>query len=237
MNSLQLHDVEIKYGSLMEIDDRLVFLSNFNNDGYSEFNSFLQHTVGKKTFLDIGSSYGAFGLALAKRDSSSKVYCFDGSINAWLALNQTIELNELTNIKCHRALVGDVDGLVGVAYDQHQSLVNTNSNLSDLMIQVDTFCELFNVIPDCMKIDTEGCEFKVLKGAIDTITAHKPTLFMEVHPNFLKFHGNTIYDVLDFFDQINYVALDLDGNEITDYKKALEEEQTDSHRTVWIPKL
>jgi FkbM family methyltransferase len=236
MNSLQLHDIQINYGSLMDIDDRLGFLSSFNGEGYKEFSSFLRHSSGKKTFLDIGCSYGAFGLAFAKRDSGARAYCFDGSMNAWLALNQTIELNELTNIKCHRALMGDVDGLVGVAYDQHQSLVNANSNLSDLMMQVDTFCELFNVTPDCMKIDTEGCEFKILQGAVDTIKQHTPTLFMEVHPNFLKFHGNTIYNVLDLFNDINYIALDLDGNEIADYKTVLEEEKTDSHRSVWVPK-
>lgn len=236
MNSINIHDIDIKYGSLMEIDNRLDFLSSFNGDGHAEFNSFLSHSKDKKTFLDIGCSYGAFGLAFAKTNNDSKTYCFDGSINAWLSLNQTIELNKLTNIKCHRVLVGDEDGMVGVVYDKHQSLINVNSSLSDLMMRVDTFCELFDIAPDCIKIDTEGCEYKILKGAIDTIQAHKPTLFMEVHPNFLKFHGNTIYDILALFNDINYIALDLEGNEIVDYKKILEEEKTDSNRTVWVPK-
>jgi FkbM family methyltransferase len=236
MNSIDLHDINIKYGSLMELDDRLSLLSNFNDDGYIEFNSFLQHAKDKKTLLDIGCSYGAFGLAFAKLNNANASYCFDGSVSAWLALNQTIELNKLTNIKCHKMLVGDVDGMVGVVYDKHQSLINKNSNVSEVMLQVDTFCELFDVAPDCMKIDTEGCEYKVLIGARDTIKKYKPTLFMEVHPNFLKFHGHTIYNVLEFFYEINYVALDLNGNEIVDYKKALEEETLDSHRTVWVPR-
>lgn len=233
MNSIKINDIDVSYGSLMELEDRLVFWSAF--DGSDEFTSFLHHSKDKKTLLDIGCSYGAFGLAFAKSDSSKSAHCFDGSINAWLSLTQTIELNKLQNIKCHRALIGDFDGRVGIAYDKHQSFFNTNSNLTDLMLQVDTLCELFNLEPDCMKIDTEGAEYRVLVGAKETIKAYKPTLFMEVHPRFLQFHKNTIYDVLNIFNEINYTALDLFGNPIDNYKKCLEEEQTDSHRSVWVP--
>ena len=237
MNSIKIHDVEIQYGSLMELDDRLEFFSGFNEGEQSqEYTSFLKHSKDKHTFLDIGSSYGAFGLTFAKMDDTKKVYCFDGSINAWLTLNQTIEVNKLTNIKCHRLLVGNTDGTVGVAYDKHQSLVNQMSGTSDLMMQMDTFCELFDITPDCMKIDTEGYEHKVLLGAMGIIATYKPTLFMEVHPKFLTYHGNTIYDVLNVFNTINYYAVDLYGNVIEDYKKYLEAETTDSNRTVWLPR-
>jgi FkbM family methyltransferase len=234
MNNINVKDIDLAYGSLMELDNRIEFW-NIVFDS-QEFFSFVKHTKDKNVLLDIGCQYGAFGLPFAKSDANKKAYCFDGSINAWLAVNQTIEFNNLTNVKAHRVLVGDVDGLVGIVYDQHQSLVNTNSNMSDLMLRVDTFCQLFDVAPDCMKIDTEGCDYKVLMGALDTIKTYKPTLFMEIHPNFLKFHDNTIYDVLRVFDEIEYKALDLFGEEITDYKKYLEEETTDSNRTVWIPK-
>ena len=60
---------------------------------------------------------------------------------------------------------------------------------------------------------------------------------MEVHPNFLRnFHNHSIYDVVNFFEKYEYSAIDLDGNEIEDYKKYLELETTDSNRTVWLPK-
>lgn len=234
MNSIKVQDMNLNYGSLMEIDSRLDFWNIVYES--QEFISFMKHSNDKKVLLDIGCQYGAFGLPFAKSDVSKKAYCFDGSINAWLTVNQTVECNNLTNVKVHRALIGDTDGMVGVVYDAHQSLVNMNSNMNELMLKVDTICELFNIAPDCIKIDTEGCDYKVLIGAIDTIKTHKPTMFMEVHPNFLKFHNNTIYDVLKIFDEIEYKALDLFGEEIVDYKKYLEEEETDSNRTVWVPK-
>lgn len=233
MNSMKISDIDIKYGSLVEVNNRLAMMSSFDNT--DEFNSFLTHAKGKNTLLDIGCSYGVFGLAFSKLNSNNMSYCFDGSISTWLTLNQTIEINELKNIKCHRTLIGDVDGMVGVAHEAHQSLVNLNSSTLELMMRVDTFCDLFGVVPNCIKIDTEGCEYKVLLGALNTIITHKPTLFMEVHPRFLQLHRHTIYDVVGLFNKINYVALDLKGNKIDNYIKELEEEETDSHRTVWVP--
>lgn len=234
MKITDLHGTDIVYGSLMEIESRLGFINDFNDS--QEFKSFVTHSENKHTLMDIGCSYGAFGLYFAKKATWKESYCFDGSFNAWLALNQTIQLNNLTNIKCHRMLIGEQDGLVGVAYDQHQSLINKNSSMMELMMQVDSLCQLWNIEPDCMKIDTEGYEFKVLSGARDVLETYRPTLFMEVHPNFLRYHNNTIYDVAKIYDQLEYQALDLFGNEIVDYKKELEEETTDSHRTVWVPR-
>lgn len=234
MPMIDLCGVDVIYGSLMTTDNRLGFLEGFNDN--EEFASFIRHSKDKHTLLDIGSSYGAFGLHFAKSQPWKEAYCFDGSFTAWLALNQTILLNDLRNINSYKMLLGDRDGVVGVAYDAHQSLINQQSTNVEIMMQVDSVCEIFNIEPDCMKIDTEGFEYKILRGAIKTIEAHRPTLFMEVHPKFLTYHDNDIYDVLGLFNELEYIAVDLQGNEIADYKTALEEETTDSHRTVWVPK-
>ena len=236
MKCLNFDSSNIKYGSLMNMEGRLELLTQFYDETNQEFKSFLNHSKDKNTLLDVGCSYGAFGLAFAKMDSNKKSYCFDGAINAWLALNQTIELNEMSNLKCYKLLVGDIDNLVNVVYDRHQSLFSYNSNTSELMMRVDTICELFNIKPDCIKIDTEGCDYKVLAGAMNTLKEYKPTIFMEAHPNFLKWHKHSISDIVNVFNEVEYTALDLFGNEVTDYKKYLEMEETDSNRTVWIPK-
>ena len=99
-----INDVEIKYGSLMEIDDRLDFFKVFkfeteskDNDQYYEHLSFLQHIQDKKIFFDVGSSYGVFGLTFSKNENT-QVYSFDGSISAYLALYQTMMLNNINNL-------------------------------------------------------------------------------------------------------------------------------------------
>ena len=238
-----INDVEIKYGSLMAIDDRLDFFKVFkfeteskDNDQYYEHLSFLQHIQDKKIFFDVGSSYGVFGLTFSKNENT-QVYSFDGSISAYLALYQTMMLNNINNLKHLKMMIGDMDGFVRVTYDEHQSLLVNNESINtiELMMKLDTISELFDVVPDCIKIDVEGAEYKVLMGSSFIIENYRPTLFMEVHPNFLKdFHGHSIYDIYNFFEKYEYKAIDLFGNEIKDYKKYLEAEKNDSNRTVWV---
>jgi hypothetical protein len=50
---------------------------------------------------------------------------------------------------------------------------------------MDVSCErlddIYTGIPSIMKIDVEGHELQVLKGATDTIKKHKPVLLIEIH--------------------------------------------------------
>jgi hypothetical protein len=39
----------------------------------------------------------------------------------------------------------------------------------------------FGLAPDVMKIDVEGSEFDVVAGALGTIRAHRPAIFVELH--------------------------------------------------------
>jgi FkbM family methyltransferase len=234
---------KIKCGSLMLMDDRMNFFNCFSKNTndltqHNEFLSFIKYTKDKKIFFDVGSSYGVFGLTFSKNENC-QVYSFDGSLPAYLALNQTIMLNNIDNIKHFKMMIGDQDQYVQVAYDKHQSLLGNFGNTSTIetMLRLDSFSELFDVVPDCIKIDVEGAEYKVLQGSSYIIKNHRPILFMEVHPKFLKnFHNHSIYDVINFFEKYEYEAVDVLGNKIKDYKKHLEQETTDSNRTVWLPK-
>lgn len=53
-----------------------------------------------------------------------------------------------------------------------------------------------NEVPDVIKIDVEGAEFEVLKGAEDLLKAHHPTLLIEVHTFKANFTDSEIIDFL-----------------------------------------
>jgi FkbM family methyltransferase len=221
----------------MEVDNRIGMFEVFNSDDQqrNEFTSFLNHLDGKSTLLDVGCSYGAFGIAFVKKTGGT-AYCFDGSLSVAIALTQTIELNKLYNVRYNRMLMGDENKLIGVAYDTHQSLINQQSSMQDIMLTVDTFCAMNEITPDCIKVDVEGFDYRVLLGAQECMKTYRPTMFMEIHPNFLRYYGNTIYDITNIADKMEYNILDCNGDAIHDYKLLLENEKTDSHRTVWIPR-
>jgi Methyltransferase FkbM domain len=61
-----------------------------------------------------------------------------------------------------------------------------------------------------MKIDAEGAELDVLRGAYDTISSHRPTILIEVH-----WLGRPFVDyVNETLAPMGYTARTLDGGEL-----------------------
>jgi FkbM family methyltransferase len=68
-------------------------------------------------------------------------------------------------------------------------------------LPVDSLPDRFGIpSPDIMKIDVEGAEYQVLKGARRTLLENKPILFIEVH----SIHS--MFDVVSFLSSVSYSA-------------------------------
>ena len=73
------------------------------------------------------------------------------------------------------------------------------------MISLDNYCKLNSITQvDFIKIDVEGFEMKVLKGAQQIIEAYKPSLFIEVNDANLKAQGDGIEIMFDFLKKGGY---------------------------------
>ena len=67
---------------------------------------------------------------------------------------------------------------------------------------------------DTLKIDVEGYEYKVLKGAKETIKKYNPLLFLEIHGHLLKLYNATVMDVYDILQDYKYTIYDIHDKEI-----------------------
>jgi FkbM family methyltransferase len=65
---------------------------------------------------------------------------------------------------------------------------------------------------DVIKIDVEGAEFEVLKGAAKTLDDYRPVLIIELMPNQLKSMGTSIDEVNQFLASHGYTASRRLGN-------------------------
>ena len=56
-----------------------------------------------------------------------------------------------------------------------------------------------------IKIDVEGLEFDVLKGARKLLLANKPLLSMELHPMLLTRRGTSALAIAQYLEEVGYV--------------------------------
>lgn len=62
---------------------------------------------------------------------------------------------------------------------------------------LDDYCESIKLIPDLIKIDVEGAELMVIRGASAILSKHKPALIVAVHPPLLPCGGeNELFNLL-----------------------------------------
>lgn len=206
------------------------------NSQVKEMDNFIKLTTDKKILFDVGSQFGSFSFPFLGNHSDKRVFAFDGGLNPFLTTSQIKVINKLHNFNVFNFLIGNKDEIVKCFSESLQSLA-IPGNDTRMMFRIDTVSSIFDVVPDVIKIDIEGCEYQALTGAVETITTYRPMIFIEVHPKFLPQYQNSIHDIVAFVDSIEYDVYDLNQNKVENYLEVLQREQTDSNRTVWIPKI
>lgn len=166
--------------------------------------------------VDIGAYIGNYTLFMANLvGPRGTVYAFEPNKETILSLNNNIALNGHENISLYDYAVGDftgnnvfykVDKTLGAT--SNSTLVKNEKIAGDLkeyvkeesvkVIQLDKFLE--NKKIKLIKIDVEGFELNVLKGARELISKYRPVIIMEFiskRLQFLKINQNNFKELLD----------------------------------------
>lgn len=205
-----------------------------NSDEIVEMSCFIDQTNDKKVLIDIGCLVGAFSLFFSGDDKIA--HAIDGSHEGMLQLLQNICKNPNKKIYPHKILMGDKNELTSYwtkPGDMHALSFKGNDTIA--MLTLDYFCQLYEVIPDVIKIDTEGFEVKILQNANYILSTYKPMIFLEGHNNFVYNYGNTVKDIVDLARKYEYRVFDLFNQEISysEYLTRLKNKEVDSTRTYW----
>ncbi len=72
------------------------------------------------------------------------------------------------------------------------------------MQSVDALCAELDFQPDLVKIDVEGYELAVLRGAQATLGRYRPPLFLELHPQRLRELGGSVEEVVGLLAGLGY---------------------------------
>jgi FkbM family methyltransferase len=172
-----------------------------------EYRSFREVVRPGMTALDIGANVGAYSLLLGQWvGPAGAVYAFEPAPLMFDGLVRHIELNDLAGV-VHpvRAAVGrtSVTAPLVVAGTRGEcrlaSASDTGLPTIDVAVTtVDEFCAQHHITPAFIKIDVEGAELDVLRGARATIRRAFPglSLFVEMHPSVWPVIGVSRQDLL-----------------------------------------
>ncbi len=138
--------------------------------------------------LDIGANIGAHTIPLAQLvGPSGRVLAFEPQRMTYYTLCANVVLNNLGNVICHQAAVGETAGTLTVPDLDHQAELNfggveLDHDFSHLRktytVPILTVDDLRLDACHFMKIDVEGMEKKVLAGAVETIRRLRPILYV-----------------------------------------------------------
>lgn len=174
-------------------------INEFTQCGYysSAFDSELLRLLKKGgcVFIDIGANVGFYTLAAAK--TFDKVYSFEPSPNTFRRLVHNVELNNFGSVTPINSGLSDVKSGMELHINPFNNGGASLKGFSEAMkclypeyvwgsvkVDVEVLDEIIDtrgiVGVDLIKIDVEGHELPVIRGAQNTISTFRPLIYAEV---------------------------------------------------------
>ena len=142
---------------------------------------------------DVGANVGVYTLALASGASERRIVAFEPAPATVERLRANVRLNDLADrIDVRACGVGDRSGERPFYLSTHPELsgfertsaTRWEAGVREIRpVPVVRLDDLDGEVPapDAIKIDVEGAAPAVVRGAQETLSAHGPTVFVEVH--------------------------------------------------------
>jgi FkbM family methyltransferase len=146
--------------------------------------------------VDVGANIGYYTLLFSTLvGPKGRITAIEPSPENLIELETNVSANHLANVSIFDKAAGDRRSGVPM-----RAGINSGVALSGdgaFTAQMETVDDLISNRVNILKIDVEGYECEVLKGAQRVLTDDRPALFIEVHPNLLPRYGASSQDLLD----------------------------------------
>lgn len=169
------------------------------------------------TFIDVGANQGEYSLWAARKvGDQGKVVAFEPMRQLFGQLEENIRLNKSFQKSITPVQLGlsDKKGEVILyasedANEGTNTIYNTDKFSIELeKIQLDTLDEQLKAIKikevNFLKVDVEGAELQVLKGALNTLELYRPILLLEINKDACIAGGYLPEDILGLLKPFNY---------------------------------
>lgn len=169
--------------------------------------------------IEVGSNIGGHAIPLSKICNEGRVYCFEPQRAIFHVLCGNLAINNCLNVTARHQGVGSTTSIIQVEVSDYSTSWNYGSfslakgfssedkfkgsvRREDVeVVSLDNDPEISSLSKvDFIKIDAEGFETEVLKGAQQIILKHKPDLFIEAND------AESVDKVISALSQIGYIG-------------------------------
>jgi FkbM family methyltransferase len=188
------------------IEDAIVHIGGWEIGLVSKLSGLLKD---KGIFLDIGANIGYYTLYMARSFPNMKCIGFEPNPRTYEQFKRNVGVNQLHNVLAYDYAVGDVDGWTDFhvtgdthynkalsAVNYYEGLENDFKKISVKIVTLDNFLD-DNMKKNvrAIKIDTQGFEYEVIRGALDLINQSKPIISFESH-SCSKYTDSQIFNLI-----------------------------------------
>jgi FkbM family methyltransferase len=165
----------------------------------------LESKYQQYAIIDVGANIGDTIALFRSAGVNQLIYLIEGEPLYFSLLKKNLE--QFDNAKIFETFLGE-DDLVqegAIESDRGTAKVTANVNKQISIKKLDSLAAENNFEPvKLLKVDTDGFDFKVLRGSFDYIKKHKPVLFFEYVAIYLKEQGEHGTQTLYSLQQLGY---------------------------------
>lgn len=163
---------------------------------------------------DIGANAGFYSIAFSRLvGSDGRVYAFEPFAENALNILAHVRLNNLENTFLVQAALGETTSLSGFHIGSHNQVGHLSEHDRSYIVPtytVDAFLMQYpDARPDLLKIDVEGAEAGLLRGATELLRHSAPKILLALHG------VDQSRECVDFLRRMGYEVYHLNGSPVT----------------------
>lgn len=231
----------IRISRRMNVDGLTIEADPFDGPGHSFWRVGLtepetRHVLGEflrpgMVMFDIGAYVGQFSLVASRVALDVRIFAFEPTPAVFAQMQRNIELNDCRNVTCVNVALSDAPGTALLytypgSADQNSLrplASDSNGSVEVRVSSIDSFSKERNLDRlDVIKIDVEGNELAVLKGARESLSRFKPVLIVEVSRH-QRSYGYTGAQIKALFDELSFDCFRIEGSGLRPYQPSDDE--------------
>jgi FkbM family methyltransferase len=225
-------------GDFFWVHPRLLTAETHDNEPHI-YRWMMDHLLPGDVFFDVGAHYGWLSLKAARHvGPKGRVVAFEPSPVLFDILQYHQRRNRLTQMIVVGSAISEREAPRDTFYLLNGGLSSRNSlmigrpglpfldraektTVEVSTLTLDSFCDAAGIAPDVIKIDVEGAEGMVLRGATGVLQRYRPVLVISTHPYWFP-ASESAERLFDLLARYGYQTRDahvirLDGYEVGDY--------------------